>query len=239
MSEQLRPCVCLIVGQKYSWEYVDRLYSMLCRHSSCPIELHVLTEPNRSVPAPYVKHALDMNPAMARADLYWWYKMQLFNNAKFRGAFMYFDLDLVIADSIDFLWQRGKDFFWAVRDFRYLWRNNSFDINSSIMYYNVDRFYWIWEDFKIAEFDKIKQKYPGDQNYLNEVIPRDHLKFFDTDLVKSWRWEVQDGGWDFRKKRPLMPGTDLVNQAKIMVFHGNPKPHQLCNNNHAVQTHWK
>jgi hypothetical protein len=227
---EYRDCVCVLVGGKYGWEYVERLYSMLERHSSIPVRLHVLTEPGRRVPDPFVRHELQIMPELSGADVFWWYKMQLFDRARFVSPMMYFDLDMVIVGNVDFLWQGDPRFFWAVRDFRYLWRPGCFDINSSIMHWDPEKFSWIWEDFCRDNICNVLKAHPGDQDYLTAAIPRDRVRFFDTDLVKSWRWQIQDGGWDFRKKKSLTPGHTTIDQiTKIIVFHGRPKPHEIQN----------
>lgn len=234
-----RDCACVLVGQKYSWDYVDRLYSMLNRHSSIPVRLHVLTESGRHVPQSFVRHDIQVFPEINGPSFFWWYKMQLFRNSVFESPIMYFDLDTVILSNIDFLWQGSTAYFWCVRDFRYLWKPACFEINSSVMYWDPKKFHWVWDDFCQKDYRMIIKKYPGDQNYLDAVIPRDRVRFFDEDLIKSWRWQVQDGGWDFARKKPRDPGTTLSdNTHKILIFHGTPKPHQVVSNN-LVAANWK
>jgi len=211
---------------------------MLCRHSSDAITLHVLTEPDRSVPAPFVQHTLELWPGVAGPKKSWWYKLQLFDLARFQQPMIYFDLDIVIVDSVDWIWHTDPDLFWAVKDFWYLWNPGRVRINSSVMRWDPAKFYWIWEDFQ-KNRNRIIAGYRGDQDYLDAVIPRRHLSFFDTDLVQSWRWQVQDGGWDFQKKRALSPGnTVMPDNANILVFHGTPKPHELWDNS-VITQYWK
>ena len=47
-------CACVIHGTAYSWDYVERLHSMLSRHITPGIRLHVYTEADRPVPEPVV-----------------------------------------------------------------------------------------------------------------------------------------------------------------------------------------
>lgn len=238
MEQPMRHCACLIVGEKYQWQYVDRLYAMLSRHSSLPIKLHVLTERDRVVSDIYVKHVLNANQKIRNPRDFWWYKLQLFDAERFQQSMVYFDLDTVIVDSVDWIWHTELDFFWAVKDFWYLWNPGRIRVNSSIMRWDPEKYHWIWQDFCSQDPGKIMPRYPGDQDYIDAVIPRTHLRFFDNDLVQSWRWEVQDGGWDFRSKKPRSPGhTSLGPKTSVLIFHGNPKPHQI--DNELLKQHWK
>ena len=76
-------CACVIHGDGYDWIYVDRLHSMLARHFTKGIRLHVYTEQSRSVPDHMIKHVLDEWPGLSGRRRSWWYKMQLFNPAHY------------------------------------------------------------------------------------------------------------------------------------------------------------
>ncbi len=91
-------CACVIHGSGYDWIYVDRLYSMLSRHISRGIRLHVYTEPGRPVPPHMIRHNLQEWPGVSGRKQSWWYKMQLFNPAHHQGQLLYM-LDLLIAFS--------------------------------------------------------------------------------------------------------------------------------------------
>jgi hypothetical protein len=61
---------------------------------------------------------------------------------------------------------------------------------------------------------------------------------FNQEQVKSWRWQCLDGGYDFRKKQWKTPnsGTLINYNTSILVFHGNPKPHEILDP--AIVQHW-
>lgn len=236
MEDLVRDCVCLIHGRRYSWEYVTKLHSMLNRNSTVPIRLHVLTEPDRVVPAPMIKHDLQLWPGIAGPRLAWWYKMQMFDQARFSGFMVYFDLDVVITNNIDWLWQQDPKCFWAIHDFRRLWRVGEHKINSSVMAWDTKRFYWIWEDFSNSDMQVIIKKYRGDQNYLDAVMPGTHLRFFEQTSIKSWKWQIsKNPGILPLLKSQIKNNTDLP--CSIIIFHGDPKPHEITEPH--IQQHWK
>lgn len=231
-------CACVIHGTAYSWTYVERLFNMLSRHITPGIRLHVYTEADRPVPESMIKHVLDPL-AIANPKRSWWYKMQLFNTAHHAGPLLYFDLDTVIVGNIDWIWQQPTTYFWAIRDFKYLWRPNHTGINSSVMWWNTQHYQHIWDTFAQQDLAVNMRKYPGDQDYISAVIPENQRRFFDTYRVQSWRWQCLDGGYNFRKKCHQAPGTGthVADNTSIMIFHGNPKPDQITD--HMVIAHWQ
>lgn len=231
-------CACVIHGDAYSWRYVDTLHDMLSRHLTPDVQLHVYTEADRSVPAPYIKHALT-DWGISGPKRSWWYKIQLFNPEYHAGPLLYFDLDTVIVDNIDWIWQQPLTYFWAVRDFKYLWRSSSTEINSSVMWWDTQKYKHIWDLFVLEDLNKMLQMYRGDQNYISDKIAGNQRRFFDVNRVASWRWQCLDGGYNFAKKQHYAPGagTQINKNTSILVFHGNPKPHESLDP--TVLNHWK
>ena len=231
-------CACVIHGESYSWEYVDKLYSMLARHISRPIQLHVYTENDRNVPAPYIKHVLaDLGVSGPKKS--WWYKMMLFDATEFSGDLLYFDLDVVITKKIDWIWQLPTRYFWSVRDFNYLWKPTQYDVNSSIMWWNTEKFNFVWQEFKKYKIGELMLKYHGDQNFITNTILQDDRKCFNTELIKSWRWQALDGGYNFSSRQYTRPnsGTNIADNTEILVFHGNPKPKDIMDS--VIIQHWR
>jgi hypothetical protein len=142
---------------------------------------------------------------------------------------LYLDLDTVIIGSIDWVWDLSSDYFWAMRDFKYLWRPGWNGLNSSFMFWNPDKFSWIWNQFQEQNINALIKQYHGDQDYLNTVLDDTTRRFIPDQLVKSWRWQTNDGGMDMKTRIYRRPGAGAVldPQAKILIFHGRPKPHEV------------
>jgi hypothetical protein len=231
-------CACVIHGNVYGWEYVDRLYAMLDRHITEEIRLHVYTEAARSVPAPYIKHELT-DWGISGPKRSWWYKMQLFNSNLFAGPLLYFDLDTVIVKNIDWIWQLPVRYFWTVQDFKYLWRPTHQGINSSIMWWDTRRFEHVWQGFQRQQVRDVIKKYHGDQDYITQAVDPSQLRFLDQQRVKSWRWQCLDGGYNFKKRMYQTPnsGTVISNNDSVLIFHGKPKPSEITDP--IILYHWK
>ena len=231
-------CACVIHGDAYSWDYVERLYSMLSRHLSQGVRLHVYTEENRPVPEPFIKHALD-DWKISGPKRSWWYKIQLFDATKFSGSLLYFDLDTVIVSNIDWIPQLSLEYFWTVRDFKFLWQPVSQTANTSIMWFDTNKFNYVYKNFKIVDINQTLAKYRGDQDYVTDAISPTYRRFFDQNRVKSWRWQCLDGGYNFDKKKHINPGTgtELADMTSILVCHGKPKPSETTDP--TIVQHWK
>jgi hypothetical protein len=231
-------CACVIHGDGYSWNYVEKLYSMLNRHISVGVRFHVYTEHHRPVPAPWIKHPL-IDWGISGPKKSWWYKMQLFNPEFHRGPLLYFDLDTVITKNIDWIWQLPLKYFWTVRDFKHLWRPTAYNINSSVMWWNTAQYEYVWSGFKTQEIADMLKRYHGDQDYITDAITEVDRRFFDVDRVNSWRWQALDGGYDFRSRKYKTPGAGTVDTEKnsVLVFHGNPKPDKI--QDPIIVYHWQ
>lgn len=231
-------CACLIHGNAYSWTYVENLYAMLCRNLTPQVRLHVYTEAHRHVPEPFVKHVLTEWPEI-RPGRAWWYKMQLFNPQHHAGALLYFDLDTVIVNNIDWIWQLSTDYLWAIRDFKHLWNPKDNSINSSVMWWHTQRYHNVWSGFSQLKLTENMKKYRGDQDYISAAVTLNQRRFFATENVQSWRWQCLDGGYNFQQRRYQAPGqgTKIEKNTSILVFHGKPKPHDIADP--TVLAHWR
>jgi hypothetical protein len=106
---------------------------MLSRNLPGGIRFHVYTEASRPVPPHMIKHAVTEWPSVSGPKREWWYKMQLFNTEHHRGNLLYMDLDVVIIDQLDWMLDCHLDYFWTIRDFRYLQQSTFSGMNSSII----------------------------------------------------------------------------------------------------------
>jgi len=234
-------CACVIHGNGYDFTYVDRLYNMLNRHLSRGARLHVYTEASRSVPPHMVRHDLTEWTGISGRKRSWWYKMQMFNPAHHSGQLLYFDLDTVIVDNIDWIVDLSPFYFWTIKDFRYLWRPDIQNLNSSVMYWDTTKWAHVWSNFEQNGANKIANRYQhgGDQEYLTTVIAPEKRQFIDPGRIVSWRWTALDGGMNFKNKTYHQPGvgTTLASGNSVLVFHGDPKPHEIHDG--VIKQHWR
>lgn len=232
-------CACVIHGDFYDWIYVDRLYNMLTRHVSRAVTMHVWAEPTRSVPSHMQHHAIKEWPGFSGPKRAWWYKMQMFDRAAgLTGPVLYLDLDTVIVGDLDWINSLDLAYFWAVKDFRYLWRPTWTGMNSSMMFWNAPDWHWIWDDFDRDGPEKATDTLAGDQDYLGRALKDRGLRFFNPNMIRSWRWQINHGGFDPRTQTYADPSAGAVidPMTRVIVFHGDPKPAQL--QDPLISRHW-
>lgn len=228
-TDGVTDCACVIHSTGYSWDYVERLYRMLTRALPGGIRMHVYTEESRLVPDHMIKHVLHEWPGLSGPKRSWWYKMQLFNPAHFRGQMLYFDLDCVILNDLSWINQLDRRLFWSIKDFKFLQRASTQCVNSSTMWFDTERFAWLWDKFSSVPIEQARAGCPGDQDYINRHIDPSQRRFFEDRYFQSYRWQCLDGGYDFVFRRYHKPGTGvaIAPDTSVVVFHGNPKPHEV------------
>lgn len=231
-------CACVIHDVAYDWVYVERLYRGLQKRFTPEVRLHVYTEPSRTVPVHFVKHDLQEWSNIRGPKKSWWYKLQLFREDLFQGPLFYFDLDTVIVGDLDWMLDLDPRYFWAIHDFKHLWKKNHQGLNSSVMYFDTRTWGWIWNDFQNSNIKHIVREHHGDQDYINRVIPAEKKRFFNDNAAVSYRWQVLDGGYDFKRRVHKNPGQGvcLDPSTSLVIFHGNPKPHQI--EDATLSSHW-
>lgn len=216
-------------GKKYSADYVNRLYNMIKRNLNLPFKFICLTEDSNG-----------LNPEIealpfTRPDLeFCWTKLNIFETNLYglSGTCFFLDLDIVITGNLDslFNYQPEKDFIgvldWVRKD----------QINSSVMRFEIGKFNFILDNFdkmiekkqliKTREWDvylksndKIvywegDNRYGGDQEWISKQLNQKELKdyFYNDEWILSYK----------EHGRGKVPAN-----CKILVFHGDPKPHEV------------
>jgi len=229
-------CACVIHSDGYSWDYVDRLYNMVSRNLSHPVNFHVYTEADRAVPDHMIKHNLVEWPGIAGSRKSWWYKMQLFDSSQFAGQLLYFDLDVVITGNLDWILQLPTRNFYAIHDFRRLWKPTSRTINSSVMYFNTSTYNYVWEKFCQHNIDTVVASYKGDQDFITATVDPNHLRYFELERIVSWRWQIVNDGVRQRQIVKTAREITVPATASVLIFHGNPKPHEI--DNEIIGKYW-
>jgi|TARA_B110000196_G_C20971591_1_gene578974 hypothetical protein len=211
--------ICVYWGDKFSPDYVQKLYYMVKRNLTIPHRFIVLTD---HVKLPKLVNCPGATfESLPENNLQgWWNKLLMFHPyfAPMVGTYLYFDLDVVILDNIDKFVQDGdKHDFRICRDFGQ--PTNMY--NSSIMRWHTKSNATIWEGYKAdkTRFDRLQ----GDQNVITEIMQdRPELNPFPDEWSFSYKWR--------NRTNPVFKRDDWtferVKDASVAVFHGNPKPHE-------------
>ena len=154
----------------------------------------------------------------------WWWKPYLFKTGLYKdGTNLYIDLDMVILKNIDdfITYKPGK--FLGLRNYLYL--RDGYEghrsLASGIMRWENNTYNMIWE--RLTRDRHLINSYHGDQDYIWHYHQH-NIEFFPDDYTMSYKW-------DHVKDYKVLPN------AKVLVFHGEPRPHQVSDQ--LVLEHWK
>lgn len=226
--------VCLKWGNKYSAEYVNKLYNMVKRNCTLDYEFVCFTENAANID----KH-IRIEPLPVLPVKGWWYKPYfLSGELPFTGTLLFLDLDVVIFRNIDNLFTYNPGKFCIIRDFNRSMRNSWDKVNSSIFRTEIGNYNIQWNDFKNnTRSHLIKNR--GDQDWMYRNI-KDHV-FWPDDWIQSYKWEMRDrnslklinGKRNFVDNHSPVIKTD----TSIAVFHGDPNPAECTDT--WVQQNWR
>ncbi len=257
----MRQVVCLKWGDKYSPEYVNRLYAMVERQLHHKHRFYCVTD-NPAGLDPTI-HVIPLPDHGLHG---WWNKMWLFSpQFPLQGECLFLDLDVVIAEPIDCLFEFAPEkAFCSIKDFV---RD---EFNTSVVRWHAGdpRITRIWHDFlqfvaqlQASPWERLKRlghylrrrlslkarkrihrsgelthlgRYQGSQKWLSERIWE---KPWVAAYPRGWCFSFK---WGSDKRLALAdqrPEGHWEEGGRVAVFEGRPKPHE-CLNVPWVAQHW-
>jgi hypothetical protein len=220
--------ICLKWGTKYPAEYVNRLYRMINNHLTIPFEFYCLTDNSNGL-----YHEVNILDLEIEEGLKgWWYKLQLFKKDFYGlgGQAMFLDLDVVIVNNINALFETQEDSFMIIRDLK---PGNVY--NSSVFKLELGSQPHVWDKF-LLDKESIISRMHGDQDWISEVVndavlwPNNWVVSFKKECNARIQYSFGSLGRFFRSKGFFLPKGDAVQpkEAKIVYFHGKPDPHDVA-----------
>lgn len=217
--------VCLKWGNKYSSEYVNKLYNMVKRNCTIDYEFVCFTDNGQDID----KHIkIESLPKLPVAG--WWYKPYFFSNKlPISGTLLYLDLDIVVFQNIDkfFSYKKEKDFV-IIRDFNRINRSNWDRINSSVFRLRIGSKYDKYDQFASNPANAMN-RLQGDQDWMyKNCAPWD---YWPDQWVQSYKWEMRN-----RQHLGIINGVrnfthvdepTVLQDTSIAVFHGKPDIHEV------------
>jgi hypothetical protein len=228
--------LCLKHGTKYNSDDVNKLYHMVKRNMSVPFNFLCLTDDFTGLEPGIKTIKLPNYPITG-----WWFKVWVLNNVDLciSGTILFIDLDMVIINNIDKLWDYEPESFCIIRDFLRFSNPNCRGYNSSVFKFKPGRFNYVWDDL-YKDLTQINN-FHGDQNWFEYTIK--DAKFFPDEWIQSYKWEIRDrhdlirdsitGKLKFNSiKDPI-----INSETMILAFHGNPKLHEI--HDPIIINNWK
>ena len=226
--------ICVKFGDRYNREYVEKLRNMVNRHLSIPYEFVCLTDDKQPFDNIKSIHLPNLNYPNG-----WWYKVHLFDPAlPISGPVLYFDLDIVIHDSIDKLIPKENEF-KGIRDFNRKFNPKLNSLNSSVMGWIHGQQSDIWTAFISSRSDAFKLH--GDQDWIWKLANK-RITFWFDEWIRSYKWEIRERSEIVIStgKRNFASARDDITISPdccLTVFHGEPKPNEV--NDPYVLLNWR
>ena len=232
--EHKRYVVCLKHGNKYSAEYVNKLFWMVRRNLTLPFEFVCFTENPQDLD-PNIR--VETLPKL-RGINGWWYKPMFFNpDLNIKGTVLFLDLDVIVFRNIDKLFTYAPGHFCIIRDFNRKNQPHWQKMNSSCFRLETGQHSQVYKEY-MQDPEGHSRKFHGDQDWIYHMIKTD-FTFWPDEWLQSYKWEM-------RNKPPMArvngirnfvsPGEpQILPETSVAVFHGEPNPKdcvdQWCKDN--------
>lgn len=215
--------VCMKWGQKYPATEVNRLQRALARVTSEPFQLYCLTDKETGIDPAVRVLPIPSLPVLGDAVLdRGWRKLTLFSPelTALRGPTVYLDLDVVLVGSPLPFFTHGAPF-RVIKDYKRFRYRNHWSGNTSVFFFEAGRDYGVYA--RLIELGaKVRENYRNEQEFLSDCLRlRGELSYWPTAWCPSFKYHCV----------PPLPfslwqAPRLPEEAKVLVFHGRPKPEE-------------
>lgn len=206
--------ICMKWGTKYSAVDVNILHSMVKRHLTIPYRFVCLTDDITGINSEIECFDLPEISVPVEKDVSPWRKLGMFskNIGDLRGKALFLDLDIIIIENIDCFFT-FSDKFTIIENWTQKGKNIG---NSSVYCFTIGAHSDVLEYYN-DNISEVTNKYSNEQIYLSLKI--NDIEFWPASWCKSFKRHCIPPYIIRYFKAPSLP-----EKAKIIVFHGNPKP---------------
>jgi hypothetical protein len=205
-------------GGVYNYKYVNNIAEAIKENITIDHRLVCLTDNSVN----FSKTAIDKVIPFKHNYPKWWGKVELFQPDLFEGQqVFYFDLDTFVIKNIDDILMYDGEF-CALRDFYHL-----HSMGSGLMSWHGNRITRIYQEFiqkpkRVMDANAAE----GDQKWIAALAPSiDYFQdLFPNEIVS------------YKAHCLIHNNITIPNKAKIICFHGKPRPHELDN---TLKRYWK
>lgn len=210
--------VCMKWGDKYGADYVVTLRNMVARHLSRPHRFVCITDAPEHLPREIETLPLPPCPVIPGREREAWRKLSLFGPrlGDLSGPTLFLDLDLVVVDALDPLFDFAPGRFCIIHNWTHPDRRVG---NSSVFRFEIGRHPQVLERY-VRDPVKVVSSHRNEQIFLTRCID-------ETDRALWW-----PSAWCVSFKKHCLPRglaklalpSRMPAGARIVVFHGDPNP---------------
>ncbi|RRQ20237.1 hypothetical protein D5687_10395 [Guyparkeria sp. SCN-R1] len=223
----MKNVVCMKWGDAYTAQDVNTLYGMVARNITPPFRFACFTDDASGIRDEVETHPLPEVNVPAHRMHEAWRKLGTFTPdlGGMEGDALFLDLDIVIRDSLDPFFEHPGDFCII-----HNWTHPDRVVgNSSVYRFKIGDLSWVLDRYN-EDPEKVMAERRNEQIYLTETLHESGYNMV--------YWPAE---WCVSFKKHCMPHRLLApfiaprepKDAKIVVFHGHPKPDE------AIRGEWK
>ena len=206
--------VCFKIGDTYTYEHVNKLYNMIDRNTTHKFNLVCFTEDTRGI-----KTYIDASPLPEKGLGHWWHRMELFKKGILSGRCVNIDLDVVIHDNIDELFELDDELYMVPNG---IFGNDSY--NDCVVKFNPDKHHFMWD-----KFSKHKQL----------LLPLHGVDFAMTSILQLCEYKhklfTKEWFWRFGIKEQRNKKNKFCH---FMKLNDTPKQHEV-RDDEFVKEYWR
>ncbi|MEL6423796.1 MAG: hypothetical protein AAFQ42_15330, partial [Pseudomonadota bacterium] len=215
----MQTVVCMKWGTRYPSDYVNRLWSMIDRHTARPTRLVCYTDDAQGIDPSVTTAPIPEINIPERVATTGWRKIAIWRDdlPELAGDVLFFDLDMVITGPIDAFFDYEPGHYCVVENFTQRGQEIG---NTSIFRMPVGKYPEIFDRFNrdpegvLAQYD-IEQQYISGDIAAQRFWPRDWCVSFKHDLLPRWPMNF------FRT--PALPPS-----VRTVAFTGKPDPDEAA-----------
>ncbi len=212
----IQTIICIKWGNRYPSEYVNRLWSMIQRHTARPTRLVCYTEDPEGINEGVEIYPLPAIELPEVIKFHAWRKVSLWQKELqgIEGDVLFIDLDVVITGSLDeFFDYKPESTFCVIEN----WTQMKSKIgNTSVYRFRVGAHTYIYDKMQAQGLEMLK-KYGNSQTFISNVI--NEKDFWPEPWCQSFKHTMMPA-WPLN----LIKVTPLKSDTKVVCFTGKPDP---------------
>jgi hypothetical protein len=217
----IRQVVCMKWGDKFAADDVNRLHRRVRSHIQGDLRMLCFTDDARGIDPEVECHPLPAVPVVGDRHDRGWRKLGLFGAelaALLEGPVLYLDLDIAIVQRLESFFDWPGEFL-IIKDFKPLRYRHRFSGNSSVIRFHAGAHQGLIAEL-LQRGARIREDFRDEQEFASDYMRRQGvLQYWPSGWCASFKHDCV---------RPLPLGLwqepQLPDGAKVLVFHGCPKP---------------
>lgn len=218
----VRQYVCMKWGTKYPAADVNRLYQAVRASTPGEMRFYCLTDDPAGIDPSVTVHPIPDLPIRLGGAERGWRKLALFSPAftAIQGPTLFLDLDMIIVGSLAPFFEVGQDFH-VIKDYKRFRYRNSYTGNTSVFLFIGGQDYGVYRGLS-DKGPAVAQEFRNEQEFLSNVMRGlGKLRYWPQGWCPSYKYHCIPSFPMSLWQEPRLPP-----EAKVLVFHGHPKPEE-------------